>query len=160
MLANLLLDHQGEIDLLCYSKRRHTCQATPGPSRYSYPKTLKTRMVSKEVRKDKLTIAYLEGTRLERLKVQYKIDVELEYHVSQLKAAVLSEAQWNSDEGDISTTEEKRTLHYTKHYAARYYNEGIKDRIPLKDRTKKFVAITLKLLMVYTIGKRIYFEAL
>ncbi|GJY50965.1 hypothetical protein Tco_0441812 [Tanacetum coccineum] len=142
------------------------------------------------IQKDKLTIAYLEGTRLERLKVQYKIDVELEYHVSQLKAAVLSEAQWNSDEGDVSkprlferhiskstkphpcfynkdytylvdlNTEEKYTTYITKHYAARYYNEGIKDRIPLKDRTKKFVAITLKLLMVYTIGKRIYFEAL
>ncbi|GJZ32662.1 hypothetical protein Tco_0578098 [Tanacetum coccineum] len=32
----------------------------------------------------------------------YKNDVELEYHVDQLKAAVVSEAQWNNDEGDVS----------------------------------------------------------
>ncbi|GJZ22146.1 hypothetical protein Tco_0559185 [Tanacetum coccineum] len=54
------------------------------------------------IQKDKLTIADFEGEGLERLKVQYNNDVELEYHVCQLKAAVLSEAQWNSDEGDIS----------------------------------------------------------
>ncbi|GKD81965.1 hypothetical protein Tco_1348804 [Tanacetum coccineum] len=52
--------------------------------------------------KDELTIADLERARLERLKVHYKNNVELEYHASQLKAAVLSEAQWNSDEGDVS----------------------------------------------------------
>ncbi|GJW17843.1 hypothetical protein Tco_0025279 [Tanacetum coccineum] len=92
-------------------------------------------------------------TEVKRLKVQYKNDVELEYHVSQLKAAVLSEAQWNSDEGDISkprsferhmsksikpypcfynndctylvdlNTEEKYTTSITKHYATRYYKE-------------------------------------
>ncbi|GKF66873.1 hypothetical protein Tco_0193390 [Tanacetum coccineum] len=46
----------------------------------------------------------LKGERhgLERLKVQYNNDVELEYHVSQLKAIILSEAQWNSNEGDVS----------------------------------------------------------
>ncbi|GKE56299.1 hypothetical protein Tco_1495484, partial [Tanacetum coccineum] len=90
----------------------------------------------------------------------YNNDVELEYHVSQLKAAVLSEAQWNSDEGDVSkprsferhmskstkphpcfynndytylvdlNTKEKYTTSITKHYAARYYKEGIEDRIP------------------------------
>ncbi|GJV09440.1 hypothetical protein Tco_1347096 [Tanacetum coccineum] len=80
--------------------------------------------------------------------------------IHQLKAAVLSEAQWNSDEGDVfkprsfkrhmskSTkphpcfynndysylvdlrTEEKYTTSITKHYVARYYREGIEDRIP------------------------------
>ncbi|GJV89657.1 retrovirus-related pol polyprotein from transposon TNT 1-94 [Tanacetum coccineum] len=70
--------------------------------------------------KDELTITDFEGARLEQLKVQYNNDVELEYHVSQLKAAVLSEAQWNK---------EKYTTSITKHYAARYYKEGIKDRI-------------------------------
>nr|GEV63767.1 hypothetical protein [Tanacetum cinerariifolium] len=54
------------------------------------------------IQKDELSIADLEGAGLERLKVQYNNDVELEYHVSQLKAAVLSEAQWSSDEGDVS----------------------------------------------------------
>ncbi|GJV13358.1 hypothetical protein Tco_1354899 [Tanacetum coccineum] len=87
-------------------------------------------------------------------------DVELEYHVSQLKAAVLSKAQWNGDEGDVSkpisferhmskstkphpcfynndytylvdlSTEEKYTTSITKHYAVRYYKEGIEDMIP------------------------------
>nr|GEX73031.1 E-beta-farnesene synthase [Tanacetum cinerariifolium] len=52
--------------------------------------------------KDELTIADLEGTGLEQLNIQYNNDVELEYHVRQLKAAVLSEAQLNSDERDIS----------------------------------------------------------
>ncbi|GKB04736.1 hypothetical protein Tco_0832931 [Tanacetum coccineum] len=54
------------------------------------------------IQKDELTIADLEGAGLKWLKVQYNIDVELEYHVCPLKAAVLSEAQWNSDEEDVS----------------------------------------------------------
>ncbi|GKE82199.1 hypothetical protein Tco_1552199 [Tanacetum coccineum] len=103
------------------------------------------------IQKDELTIADLEGAGLERLKVQYNNDVELEYYVSQLKVVVLSEAQWNSDEGDVSkprkferhmskstkphpcfdytylvdlSIEEKYTTSITKHYAARYYKEG------------------------------------
>ncbi|GKE38299.1 hypothetical protein Tco_1461704 [Tanacetum coccineum] len=54
------------------------------------------------IQKDELTIADFEGAGFKRLKVQYNNDVELKYHVSQLKAALLSEAQWNSDEGDVS----------------------------------------------------------
>ncbi|GKD08444.1 hypothetical protein Tco_1188129, partial [Tanacetum coccineum] len=54
------------------------------------------------IQKDELTIADFEGAGLERLTVQYNNDVELKYHVCQLKAAILSEAQWNSDEGDVS----------------------------------------------------------
>nr|GEV40971.1 Gag-Pol polyprotein [Tanacetum cinerariifolium] len=48
--------------------------------------------------KNKLTIVDLEGDGSENLKIQYKNDVELEYHVDQLKATVLNEAQWNSGE--------------------------------------------------------------
>ncbi|GKB95223.1 hypothetical protein Tco_0981360 [Tanacetum coccineum] len=107
-----------------------------------------------------ITIADLEGIGLERLKVQYNNDVELEYHVCQIKAAVLSEAHWNRDEGDVSkpisferhmskstkphpcfynndytylvdlNTEEKYTTSINKHDAAIYYKEGIEDRIP------------------------------
>nr|GFD08191.1 hypothetical protein [Tanacetum cinerariifolium] len=54
------------------------------------------------IQKDKLTIADFECARLKWLKVQYNNDVEIEYHVSQLKAAVLSKAQWKSDEGYVS----------------------------------------------------------
>ncbi|GJT95791.1 hypothetical protein Tco_1091309 [Tanacetum coccineum] len=123
----------------------------------------------------------------ERLKVQYNNDVELKYHVSQLKAAVLSDAQWNSDKGDVSkprsferhmskstkphpffynddytylldlSTEEKYTTSITKHYAARYYKEGIEDKIP--ERWSKEVSInTLKLLMsvVRVVAKKKY----
>ncbi|GKC04635.1 hypothetical protein Tco_0996245 [Tanacetum coccineum] len=43
--------------------------------------------------KDKIRIADLEGAGLETLKQQYKIDVELECHVDQLKATVLTEAK-------------------------------------------------------------------
>ncbi|GKD18509.1 hypothetical protein Tco_1207667 [Tanacetum coccineum] len=115
-------------------------------------------MVSKEV-KAELTIADLEGAGLERLKQQYKNDVELEYHVDQLKATVLTKEKWNSDEDDMSkpklfkrymskntkphpsfynndfyyllclSTEEKYTTYITKHYAARYYKQGIEDMI-------------------------------
>ncbi|GKD47842.1 hypothetical protein Tco_1276818 [Tanacetum coccineum] len=44
--------------------------------------------------KDKIRIADLEGAGLETLKQQYKIDVELECHVDQLKATVLTEANY------------------------------------------------------------------
>ncbi|GKD38349.1 hypothetical protein Tco_1258556 [Tanacetum coccineum] len=43
----------------------------------------------------------LEGAGLERLKQQYKNDVELEYHVDQLKATVLTEEKWNNEEDDM-----------------------------------------------------------
>nr|GEW20955.1 hypothetical protein [Tanacetum cinerariifolium] len=48
------------------------------------------------IKKDELTIAYLEGVGLKMLKRQYKNDVELEYHVKQLKAAVLEETRWSN----------------------------------------------------------------
>ncbi|GKA64828.1 hypothetical protein Tco_0764535 [Tanacetum coccineum] len=59
-----------------------------GPSTIAVAKKLK-----ELIKKDKLTIADLEGAGLEKLKKQYKNDVELEYHVDQLKAAFLTEAQ-------------------------------------------------------------------
>ncbi|GJT57729.1 hypothetical protein Tco_0992783 [Tanacetum coccineum] len=113
------------------------------------------------IQKDELTIADLEGegAGLERIEQQYQNDVELEYHINQLKAVVLSEAKWNSDEDDVSkprtfkrhmykntklhpsfynndfyylvcmSMEEKYTTSITKHYAARYYKQGIEDMI-------------------------------
>ncbi|GJU62375.1 hypothetical protein Tco_1244210 [Tanacetum coccineum] len=125
-----------------------------GPSTIAIAKKFK-----ELIHKDELSIVDPEGAGLERLKVQYKNDVELEYHVSQLKVVVLSEAHWNSDEGDVSkprsferhmskstkphpsfynndntylvdlSTEVKYTTSITKHYTARYYKEGIEDRI-------------------------------
>ncbi|GJW72087.1 hypothetical protein Tco_0129004 [Tanacetum coccineum] len=109
---------------------------------------------------DQANILIQKHSKPEWFPKKYTNDVELKYHVSQLKAAVLSEAQWNSDEGDVSkprsferhmskstkshpcfynndytylvdlSTEEKYTTFITKHYAARYYKEGIEDRIP------------------------------
>ncbi|GKE10971.1 hypothetical protein Tco_1414522, partial [Tanacetum coccineum] len=67
------------------------------PSTFSIAKKIKA-----IIQKDELTIADLEGAGLERLKQQYQNDVELEYHVDQLKAAVLTEAKWNSDEDEVS----------------------------------------------------------
>ncbi|GJU56773.1 hypothetical protein Tco_1234539 [Tanacetum coccineum] len=125
-----------------------------GPSTVAIAKKLKA-----IIQKDELTIADLEGAGLERLKQQYQNDVELEYHVSKLKAAVLTEAKWNSGEDDVSkprtferhmskntkphpsfynndfyyivclSTKEKYTTSITKHYAARYYKQGIEDMI-------------------------------
>ncbi|GJW73552.1 reverse transcriptase domain-containing protein [Tanacetum coccineum] len=107
----------------------------------------------------------LEGAGLERLKQQYQNDVELEYHVDQLKATMLTEAKWNSDEDEVSkprtferhmskntkphpffynndfyylvclSTKEKYTTSITKHYAARFYKQGIEDII--SDRWSK-----------------------
>ncbi|GKA72118.1 hypothetical protein Tco_0778334 [Tanacetum coccineum] len=54
------------------------------------------------IQKDELTITDLEGAGLEKLKQQYKNDVELEYHVDQLKATVLTEVEWKISEGDGS----------------------------------------------------------
>ncbi|GJQ90435.1 RNA-directed DNA polymerase, eukaryota, reverse transcriptase zinc-binding domain protein [Tanacetum coccineum] len=68
-----------------------------GPSIVAIEKNIKA-----IIQKDKLTIADLEGVGLERPKQQYQNDVELEYHVDQLKVAVLTEAKWNSDEDEVS----------------------------------------------------------
>ncbi|GKE02337.1 hypothetical protein Tco_1390320, partial [Tanacetum coccineum] len=78
-----------------------------------------------------LAVADLEGVELEMLKRQYKNDVELEYHVEQLKVAVLEEVQWSNDYYYIPSlsTEEKYTSSFTKHFAARYHIEGIEDMI-------------------------------
>ncbi|GJW83619.1 hypothetical protein Tco_0156764 [Tanacetum coccineum] len=54
------------------------------------------------IRTEWYTKSDLEGARLERLKQQYQNDVKLEYHVGQLKATVLLEAKWTSDEDDVS----------------------------------------------------------
>ncbi|GKB86263.1 hypothetical protein Tco_0958535 [Tanacetum coccineum] len=111
------------------------------------------------IKKDELTTTDLKEIGLETLKQQYKNDVELECHVGQLKAAVLIEAKWNSDEDDVLklrsferhmfkntkphpsfynndfyylvclSTEEKYTTYITNHYAARYYKQGIEDMI-------------------------------
>ncbi|GJT92516.1 hypothetical protein Tco_1081361 [Tanacetum coccineum] len=73
------------------------------------------------IQKDELTIADLEGAGLEKLKKQYKNDVELEYHVDQLKATV---------------TGEKYATSLTNHFAARYHIQGIEDMIPDKSSKK------------------------
>ncbi|GJU15228.1 hypothetical protein Tco_1143194 [Tanacetum coccineum] len=107
------------------------------------------------IQKDELTIADLEGVGLEKMKLHYKNNMELEYHVDQLKAAVVFEAQWNIDEGDVSkprsfechmlksskphpifynndfyylvdrSTKEKYTTSLTKHYAVRQKLMGL-----------------------------------
>ncbi|GJW53904.1 hypothetical protein Tco_0097989 [Tanacetum coccineum] len=149
-----------------FHKRSHDNQDTPndhidqnknnilGPYTVAIAKKLKA-----IIQKDELTIADLEGAGLERLKQQYQNDVELEYHVNQLKATVLTEAKWNNNEDKVSkpitferhmskntkphhyfynndfyylvclSTEEKYTTSITKYYVARYYKQGIEDMI-------------------------------
>ncbi|GJU61496.1 hypothetical protein Tco_1243331 [Tanacetum coccineum] len=68
-----------------------------GPSTVAIAKKLK-----ELIEKDELTIADLEGAGLEKQKQQYKNDVELEYHIDQLKAAMSNKAQWNTGEGGVS----------------------------------------------------------
>ncbi|GJY53726.1 hypothetical protein Tco_0445390 [Tanacetum coccineum] len=125
-----------------------------GPSTIVIAKKLK-----EIIQKDELTIVDLEGAGLEKLKQHHKNDVELEYHVEQLKAAVLIEAKWNSNEDAVSkprtfkrhmskntkphpsfynnnlyylvylSTKEKYTSSITNHYASRYYKQGIENMI-------------------------------
>ncbi|GKC57354.1 hypothetical protein Tco_1084952 [Tanacetum coccineum] len=114
----------------------------------------------KKRQKDVNEPSSISSRRNRSLVVQYNNDVELVYHVCQLKATVLSEAQWNNDEGDVSkpksfkrhmskstkphpcfynndytylvdlSTKEKYTTSITKNYDVRYYKEGIEDMIP------------------------------
>ncbi|GKD07026.1 hypothetical protein Tco_1186711 [Tanacetum coccineum] len=85
----------------------------------SRPSTVAIAKKLKElIQKDELTIADLEGAGLEKLKKQYKNDVELEYHVDQLKAA-------------------KYATSLARHFAARYLIQGIEDMI--HDRWSKEV---------------------
>ncbi|GJZ36869.1 (R)-mandelonitrile lyase-like protein [Tanacetum coccineum] len=56
----------------------------------------------KELIKNELTIADIEGAGLEMLKRQYKNYVELEYHVDQLKAAMTEKAQWSNGDSDLT----------------------------------------------------------
>ncbi|GKA48410.1 hypothetical protein Tco_0741368 [Tanacetum coccineum] len=104
-----------------------------GPSTFAIAKKFK-----ELIQKDELTIAYLKKRRIRTTK----------------------EAQWNSDEGDVSkprsferhmskstkphpcfynndytylvdlNIKEKYTTYTTKHYVVRYYTEGIEDRFP------------------------------
>nr|GEV49409.1 reverse transcriptase domain-containing protein [Tanacetum cinerariifolium] len=83
------------------------------------------------IQKDEITIADLEGVGLEWLK---KLDVSkprsFERHMS--KSAKPHHCFYNNDYSylvDLST-EKKYTTFITKHYAARYYKEGIEDMIP------------------------------
>ncbi|GKD07716.1 hypothetical protein Tco_1187401 [Tanacetum coccineum] len=124
-----------------------------GPSTIAIAKKLK-----ELIQKYELTIVYLEGASLEKLKKQYKNDVELKYHGDQLKAYVLTEAQFNSGKGDVSmpisferhmsksrkphrsfynndfyylvnlSTGEKYTTSLTKHYAARKMEDKTSSR--------------------------------
>ncbi|GJV48190.1 hypothetical protein Tco_1438402 [Tanacetum coccineum] len=141
-------------DLLLKSDIDQNDNHIRGPSTVTIANKLKAL-----IQKDELTIPDLEGARLEKLKQQYKNNVELEYRMDQLKAAMLSEPKWNSDEDDVSkprlfkrnmskntkphpsfynndfyylvslSTKEKYTTSLTKHYAARYYIQGIEDMI-------------------------------
>ncbi|GKB38791.1 hypothetical protein Tco_0883733 [Tanacetum coccineum] len=115
-------------DLLLKSDINQNENHIHGPSTVAIAKKLKA-----IIQKDELTIVYLEGKGLKRLKQQYKNDVELKYHVDQHKAAVLTKSKWNNDEDEV--TEEKYTTSITKHYASKYYKKGIEDMI--SDRWSK-----------------------
>nr|GEU41943.1 hypothetical protein [Tanacetum cinerariifolium] len=82
------------------------------------------------IKKDELTIADLEGVRLEMLKIQYKNYVELEYHVDQLKAPVLEEAQWSDGDNDSILARKISTLHPLPNIVLQGITfEGIEDMI-------------------------------
>ncbi|GJZ68099.1 hypothetical protein Tco_0631339 [Tanacetum coccineum] len=153
-------NHEGE------NKKKRQKDVGEPSSRSSRASTVAiAKKIKAIIQKEELTIADLEGVGLERLKQQYQNDVELEYHVDQLKEAVFTETNKNSDEDEVSKprsfeqhmskntkphlsfynndfyylvrlrTKEKYTTSITKHYTARYYKQGIEDTIP--DRWSK-----------------------
>ncbi|GJV75006.1 hypothetical protein Tco_1506590 [Tanacetum coccineum] len=111
-----------------------------GPSTVAIAKKLKA-----IIQKDELTIADLKGAGLETLKYQYHNDVELEYHVSQLKATMLTESKWNNDEDDVSKPRS-------------YYKQGIEDMIPDRwcKETHRYIFEALNGIH-YWDGNKIYF---
>nr|GEV17769.1 hypothetical protein [Tanacetum cinerariifolium] len=116
-----------------------------GPSIVAIAKNFKER-----IQKDELSIPDLEGAGLKRLKNSDEGDVSkprsFKQHMS--KSTTPHPCFYNNAYTYLVdfNTKEKYTTSITKHYAARYYKEGIEDRI-LEDGAKKFVAITLKFLM-------------
>ncbi|GJW20647.1 hypothetical protein Tco_0031269 [Tanacetum coccineum] len=109
-----------------------------GPSTVAITKKLK-----ELIQKDELIRADLEGSRLEKLKKQYKNDVELEYHVDELKAAVLTEAQWNSDKGVVSKPKsfESHMSNSIKAYLS-FYNNDFYYLVNLSTREKYATSLT------------------
>nr|GEV22152.1 hypothetical protein [Tanacetum cinerariifolium] len=109
-----------------------------GPSTVTIAKKFK-----ELIHKNELTIANFIGARLKRLKVQYNNDVELEYHVSQLKVAVLLEVQWNNDGGDVSKPIlfERHMLKSTKPHPC-FYNNGYTYLVNLSTKEKYMTSLT------------------
>ncbi|GKF26697.1 hypothetical protein Tco_0082591 [Tanacetum coccineum] len=93
----MLLKRTTWFDMLLISDINQNENHILAPSTMAIAKKLK-----ELIQKDTLKIADLEGVRLEKLKQQYKNDVELKYHIDQLKVDALTKAQWNSSEGDVS----------------------------------------------------------
>ncbi|GJS88417.1 hypothetical protein Tco_0771053 [Tanacetum coccineum] len=119
-----------------------------GPSTVAIAKKLKS-----IIKNDELTIADFKGAGLERLKQQYQNDVELEYHVDQLKAVVLSEAKWNSDENDVSKSRmfERHMSKNTKPRPSFYNNDF--DYLVILSTEEKYTTSLTSTMMQDTINK-------
>ncbi|GJW70376.1 hypothetical protein Tco_0127293 [Tanacetum coccineum] len=74
---------------------------------------------------------------------QYKNAVELEYHVDQLKAAVLIEAKWNNDEDDVSKPKlfERHMSKNTKLHPS-FYNNDFYYLVSMSTKEKYNTSIT------------------
>nr|GEX09770.1 hypothetical protein CTI12_AA475510 [Tanacetum cinerariifolium] len=83
------------------------------------------------VKKDELTIADLEGAGLEILKSRYKNNVELEYHVDQIKATIPDIHFYNGDFYYLAylIMEKIYASYLTKHYAVRKTRENISSKL-------------------------------
>ncbi|GKA62771.1 hypothetical protein Tco_0762290 [Tanacetum coccineum] len=105
------------------------------------------------IKKDELAIADFKGAGLERLKQQYQNDVELEYHVDQLKAVVLSEAKCNSDENDVSKSRMfKRHMSKNTKPCPSFYNNDF-DYLVILSTEEKYTTSLTSTMMQDTINK-------
>ncbi|GJZ81260.1 hypothetical protein Tco_0646254 [Tanacetum coccineum] len=98
-----------------------------GPSTVAIAKKLKA-----IIQKDELTIADLEGAGLERLNDEDEVSKSRTFERHMSKNTKPRPSFYNNDFYYLVclSTEKKYTTSITKHYAARYYKQGIEDMIP------------------------------
>nr|GEX46502.1 hypothetical protein [Tanacetum cinerariifolium] len=101
MLVNHLLKPQEKINLLWFKLKKTLMLINPKTTQtFLFINTLiqdglprsRAKKIKEIIQKDRLIIADLEGAGLNKLKLHYKNEVELEYHVNQLKGVVVFEA--------------------------------------------------------------------
>nr|GEZ91310.1 hypothetical protein [Tanacetum cinerariifolium] len=160
MLVNILLDRQRKTKPLWFQLKKTLPLINPTTKKKIIFKLIpiqdgsqRTKKLKELIREDELTITDLEGVGLEKLKKQYKHYVELEYHVDQLKATVLTEAQWNNGKRDVSKPRSFK-IHMSKSTKPHlsFYNNDFYYLVNLRTREKYATSLTKHFALRYPDG--------